>query len=52
MPSAAVAADEGPDTYRYRLTQRNALACFDGPFSGVKFRKMTVKPEQIYDVSE
>ncbi len=46
------AADEGPDTYRCRLTQRDTLACFDGPYSGAEFKKMTVKPEQIYNVAE
>jgi len=44
------AADEGPDTYRCRLTQRDTLACLSGPFSGMEFKRMTIKPEEIYDV--
>ena len=46
------AADEGPDTYRCRLTQRDTLACLSGSFSGVEFKKMTIKPEQIYHVPQ
>jgi len=44
------AADEGPDTYRCRLAERDTLACLSGPFSGMEFKRMTIKPEQIYDV--
>lgn len=45
-------ADEGPDTYRCRLTHRNTLACVSGPFAGVEFKKMAVRPEQICDSCE
>lgn len=45
-------ADEGPDTYGCRLTRRNTLACLSGTFGGVEFKKMAVKPKQIYDASE
>jgi hypothetical protein len=46
------AADEGPDTYRCRLTKRGTLACFVGAYSGVEFKKMAVQRGQIYHVTE
>jgi hypothetical protein len=45
-------ADEGPDTYRCRLTHSNTLACFSGPFAGMELKKMAVKREQICDACE
>jgi hypothetical protein len=44
------AADEGPDTYRCRLTERDTLACLIDQRRAVEFKKMTVKPEQIWEV--
>jgi hypothetical protein len=47
-------ADEGPDTYRCRLTKQETLTCLLDAYSGsgVEFQKMTVEKAQIYDVTE
>lgn len=45
-------ADEGPDTYRGRLTKRGTLACLDGALSGVEFKKMRVEKGRIYEGAE
>ena len=44
--------DEGPDTYRCRLTRGGTLACLIGAFTGVEFKKMAVEEGQIYEVNE
>jgi hypothetical protein len=42
-------ADEGPETYRCRLTIRGTLLCLSNTDNGREFRKMTVDPTLIYD---
>jgi hypothetical protein len=46
------AADEGPETYRCRMTTRDTLACLVDAYSGAEFKKMTVELDKIYDVTE
>ena len=46
------AADEGPDTYRCRLTKRGTLACLIREHDGAEFKKMKVAKSQIYEASE
>lgn len=41
-------ADEGPETYRCRLSKRGTLTCLDGAYSGVEFKKMAVEKGQIH----
>jgi len=47
-----LSADEGPDTYRCRLTRRGTLACLVHAYRGVEFKKMTAEKEQIYEVTQ
>jgi hypothetical protein len=35
-------ADEGPQTYRCRLTRRGTLACLIGAYDGAEFKRMNV----------
>ena len=44
------AADEGPDNYRCRLTKSDTLVCLIGDYAGAEFKKMTVQPNEIYEV--
>lgn len=46
------AADEGPDSYRCRLTKRGTLVCLVDTYEGEEFKKMTVEKEQIHEVTE
>jgi hypothetical protein len=41
-------ADEGPETFRCRLTKRDTLACLDSPFSGIEFKRMKLGKGQLY----
>lgn len=38
-------ADEGPETYRCRLTKRGTLTCLSGAFTGMEFKKINVEPK-------
>jgi hypothetical protein len=46
------AADEGPETYRCRLTKRGTLACLIGAYDGAEFKRMKVDKSQIYEADE
>jgi hypothetical protein len=47
--SVDFAADEGPDTYRCRLTKRGTLACLIKNYRGAEFKKVAVETRQIYE---
>lgn len=40
-------ADEGPEKYRCRLTNRGTLLCLN-PYSGLEFKKTVVERNQLY----
>jgi len=44
-------ADEGPETYRCRLTTRGTLACLVDAYRGSEFKRMKVDAGQLYEVS-
>jgi hypothetical protein len=45
-------ADEGPETYRCRLTKRGTLACLIGAYDGAEFKRMKVDKGQIDEAGE
>ena len=45
------AADEGPDSYRCRLTKTDTLVCMVGEYAAAEFKKRTVQPNDIYEVA-
>jgi hypothetical protein len=45
-------ADEGPQTYRCRLTKRGTLVCLIGAYDGAEFKRMKVDKGQIYEAGE
>ena len=44
-------ADEGPDSNRCRLTNRDTLVCLVAAYRGEEFKKLKVQSREIYEVA-